>query len=152
MRKVELNTPTANTAKTVFESPTYKLDDKNIYEIGVKKVSNLFTEEKTYDSLISETSIVTLGAMVKDNMSDIKNMYTYWWLKQSKDDKDVTYGTDKIVFDKNITSKIDLTKQTYTATTTTDKWITITIKEGSVNKWTITLSKDANNKLTTTRK
>lgn len=152
--KTELDKEPTKTAKTVFEWATYKLDNANIYEIEIQKVSNLFTEEKTYDDLISEVSTPTLGAMVQDNMSEIKNMFTFWNLQITA--KNTTY-TDKIwsTISTEQLKNIDTTKQIFAVKEIKGKTITIAVKkkgtDATVKEWTITLSKDTNKKLISTR-
>ncbi len=154
--KTELGKETTKTAKTKFEWGTYTLDNKNIYEKEVQKISNIFTEKWSYDSLISETSQITLGTMVKNNMSDIKNMFTFWWLKQ-RENKDEAYKIDKMTLDKDITNNIDVSKQTFTIKEAKDKTITIEVKKNpdeatnTAKEWSITI-KNTDGKLTTERK
>lgn len=138
------------------EQTIAELKDKNTYQEQLGQLSNLFTDKKTYDNLISEISQPTLNALAKDNMSHLKNMFTFWNLQKTAKNK--TY-TD--ILWENITTEqlkdIDTTKQTFTIKEAKDKKIIIEVKKNSTDnsniakEWTITLSKDASEKLTTKR-
>lgn len=149
--KANLNDTKKSVDKTSFEKTDYILNDKNTYEKEIDGLSWLFTTEKNYTSIIWEKDIKTMKDMTATtNISHLKNMFTYRWLKQTKDNKDKVYGTDKMTLDKNIMSKIDSTKQTYTIEATTEKGIIITVNEWSTKKWDISI-KNTSGKLETKR-
>lgn len=161
--KTELNKEATKTAKTAFESPTYTLDDKNIYQTQIAKISNLFAGD--YNKLISETNQTTLKSLIEDNALDFKNMFTYRSLKQNdKDNTDTNYNSDKLdlsaatVLTSKTDTTIDLTKQKFTLKeTATDKKINIsvtkisTVANNTAKEWIITLVTDDKWKLTTKR-
>ena len=154
--KNELDKEPTKTAKTAFEWATYKLDNTNIYEAEIKKISNLFTEEKTYENLIAEESTPTLKTIITDNMSDVKNMFTFWNLQIAAKNKPYTDNIEKTLSLDDL-KNIDTTKQNFTIKEAKDKTITIEVKKNTAEstntakEWTITL-KNTDGKLTTERK
>jgi hypothetical protein len=133
------------TAQSDFEKkPSIEKEDTDVYLKELKNLSKLFTTEADYKELIWDTdNKKTLTDMVTPaNIAHFKNMLTYRWLKQTKDDKDAIYGTTNMTLDTTLASKIDTAKQTYTVTAT-DKGIVITAKEGTTEKWTITIKNTA---------
>lgn len=133
------------TTKETFEWDSYKLDNTNIYQQQIAKVSDLFTGEN-YKNLLEESEQKTLKSIIETNTGDFKNMLVYRWLKQTED-KDAIYKTDKMTLDQNVLANIDPTKQTLKVSEVKDGNITIEVaKKDATNdtkEGTIILTKDA---------
>lgn len=146
-----LNATTISTDKSKFEwanSEPVFLDDKNTYQTQIANLSALFLTETNYANLIWDTDQkATLKDMLTaTNLPHFKNMLKYRWLKQKEGKETAVYGTDKATIDTTIT-KMDAT-YTYDVTSATlNDGIVITAKDGTTEKWTITI-KNVSGKVT----
>ncbi len=149
--KTDLNDTKKSTDKENFEKTDYTLNDNNEYQKQIDSLSWLFATEKNYIDIIWEKDMKTLKDITTPtNISHLKNMLIYRWLKQKWNTKDEIYGTEIMKLNENIASKIDSTKQTYAVETSADKGIIITVNEWSTKKWDIAI-KNTGGKLETNR-